>query len=52
VDDTLLIFKKERQRIRQFLEQSGGRYKKLIIDIRDNGGGTPEYLPKPGMPLP
>ena len=36
--------KKERQRIRQFLEQAGGRYKKLIIDIRDNGGGTPEYV--------
>jgi hypothetical protein len=36
--------KKERQRIRDFFEQSGGRYRKLIIDIRDNTGGAPEYV--------
>ncbi len=35
---------KERQRIRQFLEQGQGRYKKLIIEVRDNGGGAPEYV--------
>jgi C-terminal processing protease CtpA/Prc len=26
------------------LEREQGKYQKLIIDIRDNGGGTPEYV--------
>jgi hypothetical protein len=36
--------KRERQQIREFLEQREGRYTKLIIDVRDNGGGAPEYV--------
>jgi hypothetical protein len=36
--------KKERQEIEEFLEQSHGKYQKLIIDIRGNGGGVPEYV--------
>jgi hypothetical protein len=36
--------KKERETIREFLEHSQGRYKKLIIDIRNNPGGNPAYF--------
>lgn len=36
--------KKERRMIQEFLEQGQGKYKKLIIDVRDNGGGAPEYV--------
>ena len=36
--------KKERQKVQQFLERGQGRYQKLIIDIRQNGGGVPEYV--------
>ena len=35
--------RKDRSKIRDFLERGQGRYKKLIIDIRDNGGGLTEY---------
>jgi hypothetical protein len=35
--------KKDREKISKFLERSGGKYKKLIIDIRNNGGGLPQY---------
>lgn len=37
------IFKRDRRKIRTFLEQSTGKYKKLIIDIRSNPGGVPKY---------
>jgi hypothetical protein len=30
--------------IRRFLEKSEGNYRKLIIDIRDNGGGATDYF--------
>ncbi|UCG80000.1 MAG: hypothetical protein JSV60_08520, partial [Desulfobacterales bacterium] len=33
----------DRKKIRRFLENSQGRYKKLIIDLRHNGGGSPFY---------
>jgi hypothetical protein len=36
--------KKERKMIREFLERGQGKYQKLIIDIRNNGGGVPEYV--------
>ena len=36
--------KKERRMIREFLERAQARYKKLIIDVRDNGGGVNEYV--------
>jgi hypothetical protein len=36
--------KKERKIIRKFLERGQGKYKKLIIDIRNNGGGDPRYV--------
>jgi hypothetical protein len=32
------------KKIRLFLEKSQGRYKKLIIDLRHNGGGSPIYV--------
>ena len=35
--------RKERARIGAFLARAQGRYKKLIIDIRNNGGGLPQY---------
>lgn len=42
------IFKRhinrDRKKIRAFLERSDGRYKKLIIDIRNNPGGDPAYF--------
>jgi len=33
----------DRDRIRRFLEESGGRYEKLVIDVRGNGGGSTFY---------
>ena len=36
--------KKERKIIQDFLDRGHGKYKKLIIDIRNNGGGMPEYV--------
>lgn len=36
--------KQERKRIRRFLQHSQGKYRKLIIDIRNNGGGLPAYV--------
>ena len=30
--------------MRDFFDKSGGKYKKLIIDIRNNGGGATEYF--------
>jgi len=36
--------KKDRKMIREFLARGQGRYKKLIIDIRNNGGGFFEYV--------
>ena len=35
---------RDRRRIREFLERGQGRYTKLIIDIRNNGGGLTEYV--------
>ena len=34
----------DRKKIRAFLERSHGKYRKLIIDVRNNGGGLPEYF--------
>lgn len=34
----------ERRTIRTFLERAQGRYDKLIIDVRNNNGGDPEYV--------
>jgi C-terminal processing protease CtpA/Prc len=35
--------KSDEKKIRRFLEKSQGRYKKLIIDLRHNGGGDSRY---------
>jgi hypothetical protein len=35
--------KRESKQIRAFLERSRGKYGKLIIDVRNNGGGDPAY---------
>jgi len=32
--------KRERKIIQDFFECGHGKYKKLIIDVRNNGGGT------------
>ncbi len=37
------FIKKDRNKIKNFLERSQGRYSKLIIDFRNNGGGLPQY---------
>ena len=37
-------YKKDGEEIRRFLEQSDGRYDKLIIDVRNNRGGLPVYF--------
>lgn len=36
--------KADQKRIRRFLEKSQGRYEKLIIDVRGNGGGSTFYV--------
>jgi len=47
-DPLAYVFKgyirKERKKIAAFLEQAQGRYQKLIIDVRNNGGGDPVYF--------
>lgn len=35
--------KRDRDKIRAFLSRSDGKYSKLIIDLRNNGGGLPQY---------
>lgn len=35
--------KKDRNKIKAFLDRSDRQYSKLIIDIRNNGGGLPQY---------
>ena len=37
------FIKKDRNKINTFLKRSQGKYSKLIIDIRNNGGGLPQY---------
>ena len=37
------FIKKDRNKINTFLEHSQGKYSKLIIDFRNNGGGFPQY---------
>lgn len=37
------FIKKDRDKIKRFLDRSEGKYRKLIIDIRNNGGGLPQY---------
>jgi hypothetical protein len=34
----------DKKKIRQFLDKSQGRYEKLIIDVRGNGGGSTFYV--------
>ena len=36
--------RRERKKIAAFLKQAQGKYKKLIIDLRNNGGGDPVYF--------
>jgi len=36
--------KADQKRIRRFLDKSQGRYEKLIIDVRGNGGGSTFYV--------
>jgi len=38
------FIKKDGKKIRAFLEQSRGKYDKLIIDVRNNSGGDPQYF--------
>jgi len=38
------FIKKDGKKIRAFLERSGGKYDKLIIDVRNNSGGDPQYF--------
>jgi hypothetical protein len=38
------FIKKDRKKISSFLKHSEGRYGKLIIDIRNNYGGLPQYF--------
>ncbi len=47
-DPLAYVFKgyirKERAKIAAFLEQAQGRHRKLIVDLRNNGGGDPVYF--------
>jgi len=38
------INKKDGKIIKAFLDDAGGKYRKLIIDVRNNGGGIPHYF--------
>ncbi|HTX71865.1 MAG TPA: S41 family peptidase, partial [Rectinemataceae bacterium] len=38
-----MFIEKDGKQIREFLERSGGKYHKLIIDVRQNGGGLHYY---------
>jgi hypothetical protein len=38
------IHRKDGKIVRRFLEHGNGKYRKLIIDVRDNGGGTLYYV--------
>jgi len=38
------FIKEDRKKIGAFLERSHGKYSKLIIDVRNNGGGLPCYF--------
>lgn len=38
------FIKRDRTKIRAFLERSHGKYDKLIIDVRQNSGGDPAYF--------
>jgi len=37
------FIKKDRNKIKNFLKRSQGKYNKLIIDFRNTGGGLPQY---------
>ena len=37
------FIKEDGGKIRRFLDRSAGKYRKLIIDVRNNGGGLPYY---------
>lgn len=39
-------YKSDFNKVQDFMQQSNNRYKKLIIDIRGNDGGDPEYWMK------
>lgn len=38
------IYRKDGNKIQSFLENADGKYRKLIIDIRNNEGGMPSYV--------
>ncbi len=38
------LHNKDRKIIRQFLNKANGKYRKLIIDVRNNSGGSPAYV--------
>jgi hypothetical protein len=38
------IYEKDRKIIKAFLDKAKGKYRKLIIDLRNNGGGVPYYF--------
>jgi hypothetical protein len=38
------IYEKDRKIIKAFLDNANGKYRKLIIDVRNNGGGMPHYV--------
>ncbi len=38
------FMKRERSRLQAFLGSGQGRYQKLIVDVRNNGGGLTEYV--------
>ena len=38
------LFRKDGKIIKAFLDDANGKYHKLIIDVRNNGGGSPYYV--------